>query len=308
MILKCCGAFGGIWTRDHYLTKPRIGQQTFDLAEFERFVRGKYAASTAPKVISYAKRYHHILQTWKLGEIEQVPATRRNDVIKSLIILSKYYGFYEHFKVGLKAYGIRLTRPSVIDAFVRIYTNNNSELNDWLYQVKPIFTESQNLLLKFAKLTGLRKQEAINSFNLIIKLAQENKLNSYLNSELGVLEHFRFKQLFLRGTKNVYVSIVPEGLIPQIINSEPVTYTMLVKRLHRRKLPCRINQLRDNFGTFLIRHGVIREEIDLLQGRVSASIFTRHYFSPAIAELRSRVLKGLEELDKVNLICDMPQS
>jgi len=98
-------------------------QRTFDLVEFEKFVRGKYAASTASKVISYVKRYRQILQSGNPGEIEQVPATRRNDVIKSLIILSKYLGVYEEFKTGLKAYGIKLSRPDAFSAFTRIYTN-----------------------------------------------------------------------------------------------------------------------------------------------------------------------------------------
>jgi len=37
-----------------------------------------------------------------------------------------------------------------------------------------------------------------------------------------------------------------------------------------------------------------REEVDLLQGRVGKSIFVRHYWSPAITELRDRVLKALD--------------
>ena len=78
------------------------------MAEFERFVRGKYAASTSPKMISYARRYHHILESWRLSEIELVPATRRNDVIKSLIALSKHVGVYEEFKASLKNHGIKL--------------------------------------------------------------------------------------------------------------------------------------------------------------------------------------------------------
>jgi intergrase/recombinase len=292
------GAFGGIWTRDHYLTKIRTQQSNgaFDWEAFKRFIYGKYAKSTAPKVMSYAKRYYPLMQSGDLGAVNAIPQSVRSDVIKSMIILAKYTGCYEEFKAALKAYGIKLSKPSVLDAFVRIYSNNNAELGDWLRQVQPIFTESQKLLLRYAALTGLRKQEAINSFNLIIKLAEENKLHTYLNSN-GVLEHFRFKALFLRGTKNVYISIVPEDLIVKVTRSSPVSYTALVKRLARRNIPCRVNQLRDNFGTFLIKRGVIREEIDLLQGRVSASIFTRHYFSPAIAELQNRVRKGLVEME-----------
>jgi hypothetical protein len=39
-------------------------------------------------------------------------------------------------------------------------------------------------------------------------------------------------------------------------------------------------------------------EIDFLQGRISASVFMRNYFNPAlIGDLKERVFKGLESLN-----------
>ena len=39
-------------------------------------------------------------------------------------------------------------------------------------------------------------------------------------------------------------------------------------------------------------------EIDFLQGRVSASVFMRNYFNPALIEdLKERVFKGISELE-----------
>jgi hypothetical protein len=70
--------------------------------------------------------------------------------------------------------------------------------------------------------TGVRKEEAITAFNKITELAKENRLAEYYNEEISVLEHFRFKNLFLRGSKNLYVSILPKSLINEIANSEPV--------------------------------------------------------------------------------------
>jgi len=35
-------------------------------------------------------------------------------------------------------------------------------------------------------------------------------------------------------------------------------------------LKVRINELRDYFATFMVKHGLIREEVDLLQGKDSA--------------------------------------
>ena len=56
----------------------------------------------------------------------------------------------------------------------------------------------------------------------------------------------------------------------------------------------RRDELRDYRGTFMLNHELMKEEADLLQGRISKSVSVRHYWSPAIAELRDRVFKALE--------------
>jgi len=116
------------------------------------------------------------------------------------------------------------------------------------------------------------------------------------NSEIEVLEHFKYPDTFLRTTKNVFISLIPEELIEEIAASEPMTYNMLKGRLYRKDMRMRIDELRDHWGTFLLDHGLIKEEVDLLQGRVGKSINVRHYWSPAITELRDRVFKALELL------------
>ena len=45
-------------------------------------------------------------------------------------------------------------------------------------------------------------KEGMESFNLIIELYKQNKLNEYFNEELSMLEHYRHKQ-FLRNTKTL---------------------------------------------------------------------------------------------------------
>jgi len=79
---------------------------------------------------------------------------------------------------------------------------------------------------------------------------------------------------------------------------KPITYDVIGKRLRRRGLRVRINELRDFYATFMVRHGLIKEEVDLLQGRITKSIFVRHYWSPAIKELRQRVFNALREPER----------
>jgi len=237
--------------------------------------------------MSYAKRYCYILESENIGQINSFPPTVKTDVIKSLIIVSKYIGCYEQFKVALKSYGVKTSRPDVFAAFIRIYNNKNADMGEWLNKVKPILRSEENLLLNFLKVTGLREGEGIASFNLIIELSKQGKLNEYFNPELGILEHFRYKKKFLRGTKNCYISIVCERLVVEIAKSQSVTYPGLIKRLQRHKIPSRISELRDYFGTFMIKHGLVAQETDLLCGRIPPSIFVRHYFSPAIRDLKN---------------------
>ena len=149
----------------------------------------------------------------------------------------------------------------------------------------------------FALVSGLRTSEAIESFNLIIKLHTESRLEEYYNQALCTLEHFAFPKTFLRNTKNTFISIMPKELIEKVTEFKPITYNSIKMKLQRKHIPLRFDELRDYSGSFMVQHGgLIREAVDLLQGRVGESIFTRHYFSPSFQELKTRTLNAIEQL------------
>jgi len=83
------------------------------------------------------------------------------------------------------------------------------------------------------------------------------RIKEYYNEELLCLEHFRFKQLFLRGKKNAYITFIPKEMVNEIVNSEPITYEAIRKRLLKNGLRLRINELSDYFATFMVKHGLI---------------------------------------------------
>jgi len=56
-------------------------------------------------------------------------------------------------------------------------------------------------------------------------------------------------------------------------------------------------ELRNHFATFMVRHGLIREEVDLLQRKIPANIVIRHYWTPSFEELKDRTLVALEGLE-----------
>ena len=91
----------------------------------------------------------------------------------------------------------------------------------------------------------------------------------------------------------MFISIINEELINEIINSEYVSFHAIRRKLERRHIPVRFSELRDFYGSYMIKH-ITREELDLLCGRLSGSIFPMHYFSPSFEDLKSRVLNAPE--------------
>jgi hypothetical protein len=262
---------------------------------FRTWIFHKYSKAYAPTVNCYSRKYAHLL-SGNLRELDLLSPSVKNATIKSLIILSKFLGIHQDFKLRLQDYGIKMARPDVFASFLRIYNNKNSDLLDWYSRAASVLRDNERLLLRFLLLTGVRKEEAIMSFNKILELSKQNNLSIYYNEELNVLQHFVFKELFLRNTKNLYVSIIEKSLAMKIAESTPVTYEQVRKRLSRHHLKLRINELRDFYGSFMVRHNLIKEEVDLLQGRIPPSIFLRHYWSPSFKELRDRTLKAITEL------------
>jgi intergrase/recombinase len=210
--------------------------------------------------------------------ISELPASVRGNILKAMVNLAKFLGIYDEYKLKLKNHGIKwLNTDDSFNSFLRIINNNHSNLGEWYKAAQNILRDNEKLYLRFALLSGVRKGEAINSFNLIINLSQQNKLSEYFNSELGILEHFKYGSLFLRQTKKVYISIIAKDVINEICSSQLVSYYAIRKRLTSNKLTLRIKELRSYYATYLRKNGIISEYIDLIQGRIPRSVFARHY-------------------------------
>jgi intergrase/recombinase len=168
----------------------------------------------------------------------------------------------------------------------------------WYSQATKILRSNERLLLRYAFLSGLRRTEALTSFNLIIELSRQNKLSNYYNEELSILEHFRYPQFFIRNTKNVFITVIDKELIRQIAASEPVTYAAIRKRLLKQSFKVRIRELRSFYASFLHKHGILSEEVEILQGRIPKSVFVRHYLKENPKELSNRILSKLADLEQ----------
>ena len=266
--------------------------------EFKDWLKHKYSKQYTATTYSYAKRYCHLLYG-NLREIEMklLKDSTKSTIVKALIVLSKFLGIHQQFKQRLVDYSIKIHREDSFTSFLRIFNNNNSDVLKWNNEACSVLRENERTFLKFCLYSGLRKNEAITSFNRIVELYRQNRLEEYYDFKLNCLMHFRYPNEFIRRTKNCFISFIPEELIVQIAKSKPVSYNAIRKKLERKSIKIRINELRDFFGTFMLQHGLLEQEVNLLQGRIPASIFVKHYWSPKLSELRDRVFKALNQLN-----------
>jgi intergrase/recombinase len=220
--------------------------------------------------------------------------------MEALSALSKFLGCYDDYRQLVKAYGLKWAGKSPDDVFIERLTrdSNPEEIWSWVRDVK----QKRPELSKFMDLlafSGLRFSEGINSFNLQVQLSKEGKLNSsYYVVDKSTLEHFRFKDLFIRRSKKAFVSFVPGELVQEISGLEALNGESVKTVVRRKHLPLRFGDIREAHGTFMIRY-LKKEEIDFLHGRVTSGVFMQHYFNPAlVGDLKARVFQGIAEIQE----------
>jgi hypothetical protein len=117
-----------------------------------------------------------------------------------------------------------------------------------------------------------------------------------------VLKHYQFPNVFLGQIKKVYISFVtPEsfehvqqwllGMVPT-----PPTCNAIRHACRRRGINMDMHFCRKIHSLWLHQSGIVSEEIDLLQGRVNPSVFSRRYLTP-IASLQDKVLETPNRLN-----------
>jgi intergrase/recombinase len=257
----------------------------------EKNNRKEYVSSR----FNYALRFHDCYAN--PSKISTIPTSIRANVLKALITLSKYLGEYLEFKEQLKQHGIKWIKPDNFSSFLNILNDTHNDLDVWYKNVYSILNDNSRLFPRFTLLSGLRKAESIRAFNKIIELSKNGKLSEYYNKELNILEHFKYPKEFFRQTKNVYISVIPYELIEQIANSKSISYSSIRKYLQRRNIKLRLKELRSYYASYLRKHGIISELIDLLQGRISKDVFVRHYLKQEPKALSIQVLALLKDLE-----------
>jgi len=111
------------------------------------------------------------------------------------------------------------------------------------------------------------------------------------------MEHFRYKELFLRKGKKVFVSFVPKDLVQRIIENGKLGKSGIQTVVKRLGLPLRFGDVREVHNTIMSKY-LSEAEINFIAGRISGSVFMTNYFNPAmITDLKQRVFKAIAELE-----------
>jgi intergrase/recombinase len=271
--------------------------QSITWSSYREYLSRLYGKQYTSLLYSYAAKYHEYLE--EPSKINSLPASIKSNVLKSLVALSKFLGIYQEFCAKFRNHGIRWTSTDTsFNSFLSIVNNKHDTLATWLKESSKVLAENERLFLKFALLSGLRKSEAITSFNMIVEFANQNRLLEYYDVNIRCLCHFKYSQ-YLRHSKNVYVTPISTELLSEISKSRPVSYSTIRKKLSREGLPLRIKELRSYYATYLRQHNVISENIDLIQGRVPKSVFVRHYLKLNLSELSQQAISLLKDLGSV---------
>jgi len=205
--------------------------------------------------------------------------------MKSLATLSKYLGCYDLWCDIRKRYQLKWSTYDSLHIFNSMVNSqqNYSSMINWLNDTCSKLPKSYSNILIYNTLTGLRPVEACNSISLIHK-----DLSNYLRNDMMILEHYKYPDIFIRRTKNAYISIITDSILEIAKQTAIHSYNSIRMAIRKIDFDMHMAYCRKIFATHLRNDGIEQELIDLLQGRAPKSVFSRHYFRPDFNHQRIR--------------------
>jgi intergrase/recombinase len=266
-----------------------------DLPGFKSYLLSQnLERKTALELYRYGSQYNHVINTGDASNLLTLSDSKRRHVMKGLTAYSKWIGKYDKWQKIKSKYQIKWSNGISNNLlFHNIIDNTDTDkMTEWVIQMINDFPRFSNIL-RFNIMTGLRPQEAIDSFNILLS----HKRQEYLSDDKKLLQHFKFPDLFLRRTKKAFISVVNDNIL-SLINGKELTYEMIRLNITRKtNTTFNMAYCRKIFATFLRNEGIESEIIDLLQGRIPNSIFVRHYYRPQLETVYNRVAGKLDKLN-----------
>ncbi len=250
--------------------------------------------ANANEILRQSKKYSVILDNPNMAsKLLLLSKDMRRLAMSSLSNLSKFTGGYDKWKQTIRNYGLKWKNTNNLETFLSILNTNLEETETWLKQVIKGLPKEYSTVLVFDALTALRPTEAVNSCRLISELSEKGKLNSYLDEELMMLQHFRFPNIFLRKSKNAHISFITPELLNLVLKTKPkIQYSALDTKIGRLGYNKQTKQLRKIFATKL-RNYLPQELVDLLQGRISQTVFMKFYYKPLLLDTQQKTIKAI---------------
>ena len=270
-----------------------------DWNSFEEWLKKDHIERVARDMTSYAQKHIDCLTKRDLSAVALLSPGKRRMIMASLAALSKFLGMYEDWRQLTRQYSLKWAGRSSADIVIDRLTKvqNPDEVFQWIHQVK---TEAPELsdFIELMAITGMRLIESFNCYNLIISLSRSGNLKDYYDSDKEVLQHFRYKETFIRKGKKAFISFVPKDLMEKITAASiPLRSTDMIQKIVVAKgLKQRFSDIREMHASFMTKY-LQQAEIDFLHGRVSASVFQQNYFNiNLIADLKPRIFKAIQEI------------
>ena len=266
---------------------------------FQRGFSGVYVRHC----VAYAQRFWRLVVENRLSFLAGLPYAQRRHALCALSNYSKYVGMHKMFLERLKDAGVNWKSQESWQIFERLFNGAESvsDVESWLMQLKEKADRETLTAVAVIALLGVRPSEGCAALNLV---SDGELRKGYLDVENMILQHFRYPKLFLRGSKNVYISVLTEKILDvlrkwEIEKHRKMSADLLLHRIVRKcRMPSRLYDLRRWWATRMRENGLLAEEIDCLQGRLSPQIFLRSYFRPDMSRLFEKTRKILEKLEK----------
>ncbi len=287
------------WTGENLNPRP-LECKSFSEEQWKNYaiwLFKSHRASHAAELLRESRKYAVILEKPNMAsQLLLLSKDMRRMAMCSLSNLSKFLGIYDSWKQTIRNYGLKWENTSSLETFLSILNTNLEETETWLKQVIKGLPKEYSTVLVFDALTGLRPSEAVESCRLIAELSEKNKLDCYLDKEIMMLQHFRFPDLFLRKSKNAYISFITPELLNLVLETMPkIKYSALDTKIGRLGFNNQTKQLRKIFATKLRNH-LPQELVDLLQGRISQTVFMKFYYKPLLLDTQQKTIKALQPI------------
>jgi len=278
---------------------PDLNVSEIDWSAYREWLDQNLSSAYARDVYNYSRKYADCLLKMDLSELLKIRKTKRTNIVKALSNLAKFLGLHDEFLKLMHSHAMEWGGKSSDDIVIERLTKvkDPDEVFEWIRQVKKARPDLADFIDLMA-ISGMRLVEAITSYNLIVNLARKGKLNEYYNEEMETLEHYKFKEQFIRRSKKAFISFVPKQLVEKIAFNDPLpdSRSAIQMRVKKQGLKLRFSDIREAHASFMTKY-LRQPEIDFIHGRVTANIFMSNYFNPRfVPDLKQRVFKAIAEI------------